>query len=88
MSTTPTPEPSTDHDETPDYHETCNHDDSSLLTSPNSHTKTHGICRRCGRRSMHNQTHVCAGCGYPAAKTRKCTFYRELDHEERQYENR
>ncbi|KAH8907533.1 hypothetical protein BR93DRAFT_967430 [Coniochaeta sp. PMI_546] len=35
------------------------------------HTKTHGICRRCGRRSMHNQTHVCAGCGYPAAKTRK-----------------
>ena len=35
------------------------------------HTKTHGICRRCGRRSMHNQTHVCAGCGYPAAKIRK-----------------
>ncbi|KAK2067417.1 hypothetical protein P8C59_001161 [Phyllachora maydis] len=35
------------------------------------HTKTHGLCRRCGRRSMHNQTKICAACGYPSAKIRK-----------------
>ena len=27
-----------------------------------------------GRRSLHIQKHTCSSCGYPAAKTRKCTF--------------
>ncbi|KAK3996947.1 ribosomal protein L37e [Cladorrhinum sp. PSN332] len=35
------------------------------------HNKTHGLCRRCGRRSLHNQKKTCASCGYPAAKIRK-----------------
>ncbi|TPX50132.1 hypothetical protein SeLEV6574_g01091 [Synchytrium endobioticum] len=35
------------------------------------HTKSHSLCRRCGRRSFHNQKKTCAQCGYPAAKTRK-----------------
>ncbi|KAL2150010.1 hypothetical protein VTH82DRAFT_7686 [Thermothelomyces myriococcoides] len=35
------------------------------------HNKTHGLCRRCGRRAFHNQKKVCASCGYPSAKTRK-----------------
>ncbi|RKF77639.1 60S ribosomal protein L37 [Golovinomyces cichoracearum] len=35
------------------------------------HNKTHTLCRRCGRRSLHIQKHTCAACGYPAAKTRK-----------------
>ncbi|KAJ9066516.1 60S ribosomal protein L37B [Entomophthora muscae] len=35
------------------------------------HTKSHTICRRCGRRSFHNQKKTCASCGYPAAKIRK-----------------
>lgn len=26
-----------------------------------------------GRRSLHIQKHTCASCGFPAAKTRKCT---------------
>ncbi|KAJ3260681.1 60S ribosomal protein L37A [Boothiomyces macroporosus] len=34
------------------------------------HTKSHTLCRRCGRRSFHNQKKTCAQCGYPAAKTR------------------
>ncbi|KAF7918473.1 uncharacterized protein EAE98_009716 [Botrytis deweyae] len=38
------------------------------------HNKTHTLCRRCGRRSLHIQKHTCSGCGYPAAKTRQCTF--------------
>jgi ribosomal protein L37E len=36
---------------------------------------------------MHNQTHVCAACGYPAAKIRKCRLTRypdEADEEEHQ----
>ena len=37
------------------------------------HNKTHTLCRRCGRRSFHIQKHTCAACGYPSAKTRKCT---------------
>ena len=28
-----------------------------------------------GRRSLHIQKHTCSSCGYPAAKTRKCTFH-------------
>lgn len=28
-----------------------------------------------GRRSLHVQKHTCASCGYPAAKTRKCTLF-------------
>lgn len=35
------------------------------------HNKTHTLCRRCGRRSLHIQKHTCSNCGYPAAKTRK-----------------
>merc|ERR1712096_437879 len=34
------------------------------------HNKSHTLCRRCGRRSYHVQKKTCAGCGYPAAKTR------------------
>ncbi|CAO1636724.1 unnamed protein product [Parajaminaea phylloscopi] len=34
------------------------------------HTKSHTLCRRCGRRSFHKQHSTCASCGYPAAKTR------------------
>lgn len=36
------------------------------------HTKTHTACRRCGRTSFHKQKKVCASCGYPAAKMRRC----------------
>merc|ERR1719273_580927 len=32
--------------------------------------KTHTLCRRCGRVSLHIQKKTCAQCGYPAAKTR------------------
>ncbi|KAI9225777.1 MAG: 60S ribosomal protein L37 [Piptocephalis tieghemiana] len=35
------------------------------------HTKSHTLCKRCGRRSFHCQKKTCAQCGYPAAKTRK-----------------
>merc|ERR1712000_394706 len=35
------------------------------------HNKTHTLCRRCGRRSLHIQKHECSSCGFPAAKTRK-----------------
>ena len=35
--------------------------------------KTHTLCRRCGRRSMHVQKGDCSSCGYPAARIRKCT---------------
>lgn len=41
------------------------------------HNKTHTLCRRCGRRSLHIQKHTCSSCGYPAAKIRKCTFRSE-----------
>ncbi|KAI8594203.1 ribosomal protein L37e-domain-containing protein [Geranomyces variabilis] len=34
------------------------------------HTKSHTLCRRCGRRSFHCQKKTCAQCGFPAAKTR------------------
>ncbi|KAJ3415674.1 60S ribosomal protein L37A [Chytridiales sp. JEL 0842] len=33
-------------------------------------SKSHTLCRRCGRRSFHIQKKTCAQCGYPAAKTR------------------
>ncbi|KAL8839055.1 MAG: hypothetical protein Q9170_001891 [Blastenia crenularia] len=36
------------------------------------HNKTHTLCRRCGRRSLHIQKHTCSSCGYPAAKIRQC----------------
>jgi len=32
--------------------------------------QSHGLCKRCGRRSFHKQHHTCASCGYPAAKIR------------------
>ncbi|KAL4449500.1 hypothetical protein ABPG77_007144 [Micractinium sp. CCAP 211/92] len=35
------------------------------------HTKSHTLCRRCGRRSFHIQKSTCGSCGYPAAKIRK-----------------
>ena len=35
------------------------------------HTKTHTLCRRCGRMSFHKQKGVCSACGYPAARLRK-----------------
>ncbi|XMA14986.1 hypothetical protein WAI453_007777 [Rhynchosporium graminicola] len=35
------------------------------------HNKTHTLCRRCGRRSLHIQKHTCSSCGYPAAKIRQ-----------------
>ncbi|KAF5211673.1 60S ribosomal protein L37A [Clavispora lusitaniae] len=34
------------------------------------HTKSHVLCKRCGRRSFHAQKKTCASCGYPAAKMR------------------
>jgi len=34
------------------------------------HTKTHGLCLRCGKRSFHLQRKQCASCGYPAKKIR------------------
>ncbi|CBK20514.2 Ribosomal protein L37e [Blastocystis hominis] len=34
------------------------------------HTKTHTICRRCGRRAFHIQKSRCGSCGYPDAKMR------------------
>jgi large subunit ribosomal protein L37e len=33
-------------------------------------TKTHTLCRRCGRSSYHLQKHRCAACGFPSPKTR------------------
>ena len=36
------------------------------------HTKTHTLCRRCGRMSFHKQKGTCSACGYPAARLRKC----------------
>lgn len=39
------------------------------------HTKTHTLCRRCGRMSFHKQKGTCAACGYPAARLRKCTSF-------------
>ncbi|ODQ48749.1 hypothetical protein PICMEDRAFT_75397 [Pichia membranifaciens NRRL Y-2026] len=35
------------------------------------HVKSHTLCKRCGKRSFHNQKKTCASCGYPAAKMRK-----------------
>lgn len=34
---------------------------------------TADICDFTGKRSFHIQKSTCANCGYPAAKTRKCT---------------
>ncbi|MBW0489473.1 hypothetical protein O181_029188 [Austropuccinia psidii MF-1] len=34
------------------------------------HSKTHTLCRRCGKRAFHKQKKTCAACGYPSAKTR------------------
>jgi len=36
------------------------------------HTKSHTLCRRCGRRSFHIQKSTCGSCGYPASRIRKC----------------
>ena len=29
--------------------------------------------------TYHKQNHTCSGCGYPAARTRKCTFLYNVD---------
>jgi len=34
------------------------------------HSKTHGICPRCGNRSFHVQKKVCARCSYPSKRIR------------------
>ncbi|PSK39251.1 60S ribosomal protein L37 [Candidozyma pseudohaemuli] len=34
------------------------------------HNKSHIICNRCGRRSLHAQKKTCASCGYPSSKMR------------------
>mmetsp|Transcript_6975 Transcript_6975/g.12766 ORF Transcript_6975/g.12766 Transcript_6975/m.12766 type:complete len:93 (-) Transcript_6975:3806-4084(-) len=34
------------------------------------HTKSHMLCKRCGRRAFHIQKDRCSACGYPDAKTR------------------
>lgn len=36
------------------------------------HTRNHGLCIRCGKKSFHLQKKDCASCGYPAARLRKC----------------
>jgi large subunit ribosomal protein L37e len=37
--------------------------------------KTHIVCRRCGKRTMHKTTGVCASCGYgKSAKLRNYTW--------------
>ncbi|MHC1579545.1 MAG: 50S ribosomal protein L37e [Candidatus Alkanophagales archaeon] len=33
--------------------------------------RTHGICRRCGRRSFHISKRRCAACGFPNPRWRK-----------------
>jgi len=33
-------------------------------------TKTHTLCRRCGKVSFHKQKGQCSSCGYPQAKMR------------------
>ncbi|KAK3271376.1 60S ribosomal protein L37 [Cymbomonas tetramitiformis] len=33
--------------------------------------KSHTLCRRCGKRSLHIQKGTCASCGYPSAHIRK-----------------
>lgn len=35
------------------------------------HSKTHTLCRRCGKSSYHIQKSTCASCGYPAKKMRR-----------------
>lgn len=32
--------------------------------------KSHTLCKRCGKRSLHIQKKTCASCGYPSAKVR------------------
>jgi large subunit ribosomal protein L37e len=43
------------------------------------HTKTHTLCRRCGRMSYHKQNSTCSACGYPAARLRRCTYLLNID---------
>eukprot|EP00210_Caulerpa_lentillifera_P008553 g8158.t1 len=33
-------------------------------------TKTHMLCRRCGKRAFHKQKRRCAACGFPAPRMR------------------
>jgi len=35
------------------------------------HTKSHTLCRRCGRKSYHKQKARCSSCAYPAPRMRK-----------------
>ncbi|KAG6015862.1 hypothetical protein E4U54_002824 [Claviceps lovelessii] len=62
--------------ESPDRHSTTGQTTTAKMTKGTSsfgkrHNKTHTLCRRCGRRSLHIQKHECSSCGYPSAKTRK-----------------
>eukprot|EP01107_Rhizomastix_libera_P009748 TRINITY_DN258_c0_g1_i1.p1 TRINITY_DN258_c0_g1~~TRINITY_DN258_c0_g1_i1.p1 ORF type:complete len:124 (+),score=24.37 TRINITY_DN258_c0_g1_i1:22-393(+) len=34
-------------------------------------TKSHRLCPRCNKRSMHTAKKTCASCGYPSARLRK-----------------
>ena len=38
------------------------------------HNKTHVVCRRCGKTTLHVQKGTCSSCGFPAAKIRSCEF--------------
>ncbi len=40
------------------------------------HNKTHVVCRRCGKTTLHVQKGTCSSCGFPAAKIRSCKSLR------------
>lgn len=66
----------------PTYPSTCHrrflHQTKGTASFGKRHTKTHTACRRCGRTSFHKQKKVCASCGYPAAKMRRCECHELL----------
>lgn len=41
-----------------------------------SRSKTHIICRRCGRHAYHKSHHVCASCGYGKSAKRRTYRWR------------
>ncbi|KAG6133385.1 hypothetical protein E4U22_002472 [Claviceps purpurea] len=70
------PKPSHPFEKFLDCHSTTGQTSTAKMTKGTSsfgkrHNKTHTLCRRCGRRSLHIQKHECSSCGYPSAKTRK-----------------
>mmetsp|Transcript_118768 Transcript_118768/g.177530 ORF Transcript_118768/g.177530 Transcript_118768/m.177530 type:complete len:93 (-) Transcript_118768:39-317(-) len=36
-----------------------------------AHSKSHVLCRRCGKRAYHLQKKTCASCGFPHPKMRR-----------------